>query len=132
MFKKLSIITTSLLMTGCATVFSGTSQTINVQAVDESNNQIIPNTICTITDGKGGVYTISSNPGSTVINKGRGSLETRCRAKGYRQKQVGVGQDFNAWTVANVIFWPGLLVDAATGAIQKYPSHITVLMEKVK
>jgi len=118
------------LVAGCATVMSGTTQTINVQAIDEKTNETIPGAKCTVTDGKGRVYPVTSNPGSVVVTKGQGALDTRCLVKGYHQKQVGVGQDFNAWTVANVLFWPGLIVDAATGAVQKYPSHITVIMER--
>jgi len=131
--KSLALIGLTLsagLIAGCATLLTGTTQTVNIQAVDERTNVPIPNAKCTITDGKGRVYALTSNPGSTVITKGQGALEARCVVTGYHQKQVGVGQDFNAWTVANVLFWPGLIVDAATGAVQKYPSHITVVMEK--
>lgn len=118
------------LVAGCATIFTGTTQTVNVQAIDEKTNATIPGAKCTLTDGKGRVYALNSNPGNTIITKGQGALDARCVVAGYHQKQVGVGQDFNAWTVANVLFWPGLIVDAATGAVQKYPSHITVIMEK--
>ncbi|AIL65251.1 hypothetical protein NOVO_04345 [Rickettsiales bacterium Ac37b] len=31
--------------------------------------------------------------------------------------------------LVNVLFWPGFIVDAATGAVHKAPSHITVFME---
>ena len=48
-----------------------------------------------------------------VVDKGKGSLDVRCRRSGYAQSQVGVGQSFNAWTIVNVLFWPGALVDAA-------------------
>lgn len=121
-----------LLLTGCATIFTGTTQNINVQALNTNNNSIIPGATCVITDGKGRTYPISSNPGSTVISKGQGALSVRCMKAGYRQKEIGVGQDFNAWTIVNVLFWPGFIVDAATGAIQKYPSYITVLMEPIR
>jgi hypothetical protein len=128
--KKVVVGLLALTLAGCATIFSGTTQTINVQVVDENTNKVIPNARCNITDGKGRVYAVSSNPATITVTKGQGALDTRCKAAGYRQKQVGVGESFNAWTVANVLFWPGLLVDAATGAVQKYPSHITVLMER--
>lgn len=121
-----------LLLQGCATIISGTTQTISVQAINEQNHQIIPGALCTITDGKGRVYPINSNPGNVLVSKGQGALSVNCHKQGYKQTQIGIGESFNGWTVANIIFWPGAIVDAATGAIQKYPSHITVLMLPVR
>lgn len=119
-------------LAGCATVFTGTTQRIDVQAVDTATHHPIAGARCTVTDGQGSELVVDSNPGSVIVTKGKGSLNVRCTRAGYVQKQVGVGQSFNAWTIVNVLFWPGVLVDAATGAIQKYPSHITVLMEPTR
>lgn len=118
-----------ITLSGCATVFSGTTQTVHVQAVDSISHNLIAGARCTVIDGQGAELAVDSNPGNVVLTKGKGALNVRCAKPGYVQKQVGVGQSFNAWTIVNVLFWPGILVDAATGAIQKYPSHITVLME---
>src|SRR5258708_2131619 len=126
------LISASLILPGCATVMSGTTQNISVQAINKQDNQLIPGTVCTIADGKGRVYAVNSNPGTVMVTKGQGKLDVQCHKPGYHQTQVGIGQNFNAWTVADVMFWPGALVDAATGAIQKYPSHITVLMQPTK
>ena len=135
MIKKITMagaVVAATVLSGCATIISGTTQTINVQAIDSKTNQIIPGATCSITDDKGRIYVISSNPGSVIVTKGQGSLNLKCEKAGYRQTQVGVGENFNAWTVANVLFWPGALVDAATGAIQKYPSHLTAIMERTR
>ncbi len=118
-----------VVLAGCATVFTGTTQKIDVQAIDTVTHQVIPGASCTVINGEGTELAVSGNPGSVVVSKGKGALNVRCIRKGYVQKEVGVGQSFNGWTIVNVLFWPGVLVDAATGAIQKYPSHITVLME---
>lgn len=119
----------AVVLAGCATVFTGTTQTINVQAIDTVSHQPIPGASCTVINGEGAELAVAGNPGTVMVSKGKGALNVRCVRKGYVQKQVGVGQNFNAWTIVNVLFWPGVLVDAATGAIQKYPSHVTVLME---
>jgi hypothetical protein len=121
-----------VMLAGCATVFTGTTQRIDVQAIDTVNHQVIPGASCTVTDGQGAELAVGGNPGSVIVSKGKGALNVRCSRPGYVQKQVGVGQSFNGWTVVNVLFWPGVLVDAATGAITKYPSHITVLMEPAR
>ncbi len=118
-----------ITLSGCATVFTGTTQNIHVQAVDGNTHNLIFGARCTVIDGQGSELMVGSNPGSVVVTKGKGALNVRCVRPGYVQKQVGVGQSFNAWTIVNVLFWPGVLVDAVTGAIQQYPSHITVVME---
>lgn len=119
-----------LFITGCATIVSGTTQPIHLQAIDSNTHEMIPGAMCTLSDSKGRTYMFNSNPGTVIVTKGQGALIAHCERPGYVQKQVGIGQNFNAWTVANVIlFWPGVFVDAMSGAMQQYPSHITVLME---
>jgi ABC-type Fe3+-hydroxamate transport system substrate-binding protein len=134
LFKGLIIISLfSLFISGCATIVSGTTQPIHLQAIDSKTHALIPGAMCTLTDKEGRTYVFNSNPGMVIVTKGQGALIAHCQKPGYVQSQVGVGQSFNAWTVANVIlFWPGIFVDALSGAIQKYPSHITVLMEPYK
>ncbi len=125
-----SLTAIALGLSGCATIMSGSTQAINVQAIDSQTHQVIPGATCTLFDGEGRAYPVTGNPGAIVATRGKGSLQVKCRARGYHQSQTGVGQSFNAWIIANVLFWPGIIVDACTGATQKYPSHITVLMSK--
>lgn len=129
--KKLllaSVAAISLATAGCATVFTGTTQEVHVQAINSKTQHVIPGARCTVTDGAGQAFPVAGNPGTVVLTKGKGALNVKCVRSGYKQGRIGVGQSFNAFSVVNVLFWPGLLVDAATGAIQKYPSYITVLM----
>lgn len=129
--KTLFCLTTlPFFISGCATIVSGTTQPIHLQAIDSQTHEIIPGALCTLKDTKGNQYESSQNPGTVIVNKGQGALTAHCQKPGYIQKQVGVGQSFNAWTAVNlIVFWPGVFVDAYTGAMQKYPSHVTVLME---
>lgn len=128
--NKYIVIISVILLNGCATIFSGTTQNINLIAVDAENNQPLENTVCSIVDGQGVTYPLISNPGSVLVNKGKGSLMPQCRKTGYSQRNHGVGENFNAITIANVLFWPGFIVDVVSGSMQKYPSYITVFMEK--
>lgn len=128
----LAISLISLAISGCATIVSGTTQPIHLQAIDSRTHTLIPGAMCTLSDKTGRTYYYNSNPGTVIVTKGQGALTAHCQRPGYIQKEVGVGQSFNAWTIANVIlFWPGVFIDAYSGAMQKYPSHITVLMEPV-
>lgn len=131
MLKITTLLTAALLTSGCATIFSGTTQTISVQAVDQGTNQPLTDISCTIADSKGMIYPVAGNPGSILVTKGNGALIPTCKKAGYVQTSFGVGDSFNGVTFVNVLFWPGFLVDAATGATSKYPSHIKIVMEKV-
>ncbi len=132
MLSTFKFIATTLLLViiaNCATIVTGTTQTLNIQVLDARNEHLLSGATCTLVDGRGFRHNLTGNPSSAVVTKGQGALNISCRKPGYRQTELGVGQSFNAWTLANVIFWPGVLVDAATGAIQKYPLYITIMME---
>jgi hypothetical protein len=118
----------TFLLTGCATLISGSSQQVNVQAIDADTHNQISGAKCVITDSKGVAYAVDGNPGSVTLPRVYGDITIDCRAPNYWQKSVGGGSSFNAWTLLDVIFWPSAIVDVSTGAAKNYPSHITVLM----
>lgn len=130
-FKKLTaaVLTACLALAGCATVFSGSTQTVNFKVVD-GNGNLLPGAICTVYDPAGSRYALTHNPGSVVLSRGQGALRVECHKKGYHQVNTAVGDNFNPTTLVNVLFWPGFIVDAASGAYKKYPSHYLVTMEK--
>ena len=98
----------SLFITSCATIVSGTSQVIKVQAIDSQTHEVIPYAKCTITNAKGVVFPVYGNPGSVNVPREYGGLQANCNATGYRQSGVGSGESFNVWTLVDVIFWPSL------------------------
>lgn len=128
--KKLAVMLGALILSGCATIFSGTSQTINVKVIDASNQQLLSNVSCTVSDGNGITHSIITNPAAISVSKGNGAIRIDCKKAGYKQLNMAVGDSFNALTVVNVLFWPGFIVDAVSGAYKKYPSHYQINMEK--
>jgi hypothetical protein len=118
------------LLSSCATIFTGTTQNINFQAVDSANNEPLKNVVCVVRNGNGMTYPVSSNPGTIRVEKGEGALTPDCKAAGYKQTSYAVGENFNSVALVNVLFWPGFLVDMATGSMHKYPSHMTTMMQK--
>ena len=83
-------------------------------------------------EGNGALHTVPNNPGSVSVKRGDGSLDIICKKDGYKQLNTMVGDSFNGTTVVNILYWPGFLVDAATGAYKKFPTHYVVNMEKIK
>lgn len=130
--KKLAVVLGSIVLTGCATIFSGTSQTINVKIVDSSNQQLLSNVSCVVSDGNGSTHSTITNPAAITVSKGNGAIRIDCTKAGYKQLNMAVGDSFNALTVVNVLFWPGFIVDAVSGAYKKYPSHYQINMERTK
>lgn len=131
MFKTVSTLWIGMFMlTSCATIVSGTNQNIYIKVVDSATNEALSDVKCTVRDSKGVTYVLNTNPGEIFVHKGNGPLHPTCNRDGYVQKSVATGDSFNAMTVANVIFWPGFLVDACTGAMKSYPSHMTIIMER--
>ncbi len=130
-FKLITGGLIALMASSCASIVSGTSQTIYIQAIDLNTHARILDASCEVKDSKNLTYVVNGNPSSLVISKSQGALQTTCKAKGYEQAAVGTGQTFDAWTIGNIIFWPGIIVDVVTGAVQKYPDHVTVLMRPV-
>jgi hypothetical protein len=128
--KSSLLVFLCLLTSSCATVLSGTTQSISVQAVDETTNTVIEGISCSVADGKGVIYPVPTNPGTITVSKGKGDLSPKCIKKGYTQTNFGVGESFNGVTLVNILFWPGFIVDGMSGAMQDYPSHISVFMRK--
>ena len=128
--KRLISILAVLFLSSCATVFSGSTSNVRVQAVDTADNKVLDGVSCSLTDGDGIVYPITANPGSAIVSRGKGTLRADCRKEGYVQQNMGVAQTINGITFVNVLFWPGFIVDVVTGAMQKYPSNVTIQMKK--
>ncbi len=126
-----ALIIIGVALGGCATIFSGTSQNIHVKIIESQTNTLLDNASCTVTDGSGGNYAVVGNPGTVRVRRSSGGVQVNCRKEGYRQLNTAVGDDFNAVTLVNVLFWPGFIVDAVSGSYRKYPSHYVVSMEKI-
>ena len=121
-----------ITLTGCATIISGSNQSIHVRIVNAGTQKMLIGATCSVSDNNGIISTITSNPATIVVSKGNGPIHIDCRRAGYRQLNMAVGDSFNAVTIVNVLFWPGFIVDAVSGAYKKYPSHYVINMEKVK
>src|SRR5215208_5893068 len=96
--KMIVISITLIVLSHCATIVSGTSQIIHVQAIDKQTHNVIKNAKCTITNNKGVIFPIQTNPGTVTVAREYGGLTATCLAKGYQQNAVGPGESFNAWT----------------------------------
>jgi hypothetical protein len=129
---KYLILTVMLVFTAaCATLFDGTRQKIKVEAVNISDNKILKGVRCTVTDEMESIYMLAENPGIIRVKKGQGALQFDCKKNGYIQKNAIASESFNGTAFFNVFTGGvGFMVDAVTGAMLDYPSHVIIRMEE--
>lgn len=101
------LVVIATMMSGCATIISGTSQAITI----ESNP---PGAFVTIGEQSG------MTPVTLQVPKGKNyPVEV---TRGRQRRVVSLNRELDPYTLLNIIppFWPGFIVDAASGAISHY------------
>jgi len=123
--RKFMPVLAAALLCGCATVVSGTQQSVFVET------PFVEGAECTLRDSKSGSWYLPGTPGSATVTKGDGPLNIVCKKKGYTTGTVSVDDEFAGATLGNIILGGGIgvFVDAASGAAQKYPDKIIVWMK---
>ena len=113
------------ILSGCATVFDGTSQEISVV----SNP---PGATCVFERQGYEVGRIVSTPGTANIRKNKYDLLIRCNKPGYAETSYlnhsGTTATIAANVAADLIFTAGIssIVDSADGADNKYDSAVNI------
>ena len=131
MMKHYVCVVVLLALSACATVFDGSNQNINVEAINIANNKPVKDAKCTITDEMGRIYMVSDNPGHVKVRKGQGVLRFDCKKPGFEQKNTVANETFNSTAFFNVFtLGAGFFVDAVTGATLEYPENIIIRMEE--
>ena len=132
MFKKSSLvvaISSAALLSGCATIMEGTTQTIKV-----STNP--PGARCVIKNGEKTLATIERTPELVDVEKVRSNATIVCEKQGYAPMQKTLVSDVSKMTAGNLVFGlislPGFGVDAATGAINKYDERVNLDLSPVR
>ena len=114
-----------LLLTGCASIVKGSSQSILITTppADGAN--------CVLSS-KEGNWTLVS-PGAVTVSKSKENITVTCKKDGFQDAVASIPSNFEGWTVGNLVFGGliGLGVDAATGAINDYPDAFQVPMTPV-
>jgi hypothetical protein len=120
--RYIAFCASAVLLTGCATIVKGTTQIV---AIDTPG---VAGATCTITTQAG--PQIVTTPGTMTLKKGSDALPISCAKACYVNGQSVIPSNAEAMAAGNVIFGGviGLGVDAASGALNKYPDVVTVAM----
>ena len=125
------IVVASTSFTGCASIISGSTQSLSFKSVPDSANIMI-------TNRKGEKSHTGQTPATVTLKKGAGyfkpeNYKITFEKVGYQTKTVTVAGGMSGWYIGNLIFGglPGLLiVDPLTGAMFTLsPDDVTATLE---
>lgn len=134
LFLTTACLAAALTMTGCASIFSGSTQTLTFKSVPDTAN-------ITITNKLGEKIHTGSTPATVTLKRGNGyfkpaGYQVTFSKEGFQTKTVQVKATVNGWYIANIIFGGligFLIVDPATGAMYTLsPSDINTLLDAVQ
>jgi hypothetical protein len=76
------------------------------------------------------VAIVNPTPGSIPVEKARGEIAIDCRRAGYQDAAGQLSSTFQPMTFGNILFGGivGIVVDAASGAMNQYPDAVTITM----
>ncbi len=119
--NKLALVVAVLNLTGCASMFTGTTSTINVTSTPTGAD-------CDLAGH--GVHT----PGNIVISKSPDDITANCQKEGYLPGSTRVESSFNPVTLVDTLLMlPGALayiIDFSTGAAFEYPEQVSINLIK--
>jgi len=108
---------------GCATITEGTTQEIYVN--------IVPSVArCNAAEKGEVVGTYNPETMSFKVPKSKTDLFIACSAPGYKNSLIRLKSEASAWGVVGALTLDFGVVDYATGALNKYPSTLQIVMER--
>ena len=114
------MVVTLSLLSGCASIVSGTNQSLTVETPGCAGAS------CKLTNDKG-AWAVTT-PGSVVVNRAYGPLTVVCSKEGASDATAVVESSTKGMAFGNVLFGGiiGAGVDMKTGAAYDYPNLIQV------
>lgn len=111
---------------GCASIVSGSNQSISVETKNDSGSVV--GATCKLTNNKGTWYV--TTPGSTTVQRSIQDLGVTCTKQDHVESTVAVKSSTKGMAFGNILFGGviGVGVDVATGAAYDYPTVISVAL----
>ena len=112
-----------LVLSGCATIITGTSQGITLES-DPSG------AACSITRDGQKLASVNSTPTQVMLSKGWSDLSVDCTREGSAPSKTAIPSTFQPWALANILLGGiiGFIVDGASGAITEYPTIVETFL----
>ncbi len=121
--KKFFPLVVALFASGCASITQGTTQVISF-SIDP------PEAKCAISNNQNSqIGSVSGKSNLLHVSKGSGDLIANCTASGFEPKITRIVSTTQTAGVIGVAIDFGI-TDMLTGAMWKYPDHVTVVLEQ--
>jgi hypothetical protein len=108
----------------CATIVHGTSQELSIDSDPQGAS-------CRVDRPGAAAGVVDRTPGKLMVRRHKDSIVVSCALDGYEPSSEVLAASFNGLTMGNLILpggTVGFIVDASTGANNKYPERIVVVM----
>lgn len=111
------------LLPGCATITTGTSQSISVLTAP-------PGAVCELKRRDTIVGVVNPTPGSVTVGKSGSDIGVSCTRADHLPAAATVRSRFQPATLGNILLGGvvGLVVDASTGASGRYPDSVSLIL----
>ncbi len=113
------------LLAGCATIASGNSQMVYFDSA--------PTDAACKVSREGVILHAFTTPATLEIERDKDPISVTCEKEGFKTSVFSADSNLEAMTAGNILFGGiiGIGVDAASGALNKYPAQIIIPMEKI-
>lgn len=108
MKKMLAVSLCMLTLSGCGTVLTGQTDNLTFRSVP-------PGATVEINGNS-----VGRTPVTVPVQRSMSQPQVQLRLDGYETRTVPLQNTFNTMSALNIFFWPGFIVDAATGSMMKY------------
>ncbi|MGE0424326.1 MAG: hypothetical protein AB7O88_18845 [Reyranellaceae bacterium] len=119
-----ALLGAAALLNSCATVTSGTTQTIAVASEPAG-------AACEMRRDGALLMALQSTPQAVVIPRSKNTIELTCKRADHEPTTEMVESQFSGATIGNVIAGGliGIAIDAASGANNFYPAQVNVVLQ---
>lgn len=113
-----------LIFQGCATITTGTDQTVTVETDP-------PGAVCTLQRDGVTIGAVNPTPGSVEIDKDKDEVNITCERAEYLTTTEVMDSNFHGATLGNLILGGvvGVVIDAGSGAMNEYPTAVKIRMQ---
>lgn len=118
-----AMIGLALTCSACATMVGGSTQEVLIQSEPAG-------AYCKVERLGATVGFVNPTPGKTVLPRSKENVVVGCTLAGYEQSNEILAASFTGATVGNILLGGlvGIAVDAASGANNRYPDRVLVVM----
>jgi hypothetical protein len=126
MMLRYGLPVVGLLLSGCATITKGTTQSVSVDTPG------VPGATCILSSAGIGSRTLVT-PGVLVLDKSQHAVNVRCSKACYNDGVGIISSNTEGMTAGNILVGGvvGLGVDAASGAMNKYNEQNQIVMTPI-